>query len=151
MLYDDEDVNTSIPKLEKRINEDKERIQREKEEQISKKKTTPKAGTSRDNNRKMEASASKFKDFLNTDVDSKSNEKNDRNNNDDKNKTKTTPKPEKKASTTHKRLSSPLLSSDEPENKRRKTPEKAINYKPFNKLLEGVVLVISGIQVCLQM
>lgn len=144
LLYDDEDDNTSIPKLEKKINEDKERIQREKEELLAKKKTTttPKANTSRDNSRKMEASVTKFKNFL---VGDKAMTKNDKN--EDAEAEETSPKKDTKVVTGNKRISSPGAKSDEPLNKKRKSEEKPVSYKPFNELLEGVVLVISGIQV----
>lgn len=69
ILYDDEDENTSNPKLEKIINEDKERIERERKDLIDKKKSK-KDGTSREERgkRKMEASADKFKVFFQADV-----------------------------------------------------------------------------------
>lgn len=72
IFYDDDDENTSKPKLEKLINQDKERIEQERKQQLDKKKA--KKDTTRDerSKQKMEPSADKFKKFLFDDTDEKS-------------------------------------------------------------------------------
>lgn len=72
IFYDDDDENTSKPKLEKLINQDKERIEQERKQQLDKKKA--KKDTTRDekSKHKMESSANKFNTFLSTDNDEES-------------------------------------------------------------------------------
>lgn len=76
ILYDDDDENTSNPKLEKAIEQDKERIEKERKEWQDKKK--PKIPASSSSSReekskqKMESSSNKFKKFLTDDVGDKS-------------------------------------------------------------------------------
>lgn len=160
LMYEDEDDTTSIPKLEKIIEKDKERNRKEHEEQQKSKKkvekktesTTP----SRDKHNKMEASASKFKAFLDID-ENELDEQNDNNNKKaprtpDVKKTdevKTSCSNELRTPKAQKRLSTSMSDKNEQKSKRKKslTPKKSnIQYKPFSRLLENVVLVISGIQ-----
>ncbi|XP_031626319.1 DNA repair protein XRCC1 [Contarinia nasturtii] len=70
IMYDDEDENTSKPKFEKLINDDKERIERERKKEENKK---GKKDILRDDKskKKMEQSADKFKTFLQTDMEDK--------------------------------------------------------------------------------
>lgn len=69
IFYDDDDENTSNPRLEKIINEDKERIERERKESIEKKKAKKDSSCEEKTKNKMEASAQKFKVFLQDDPD----------------------------------------------------------------------------------
>lgn len=64
ILYDDDDENTSNPKLEKIINEDKERIERERKELLDKKKNNRVPSREEKSKKKMEPSADKFKIFV---------------------------------------------------------------------------------------
>lgn len=165
LMYDDDDLNTSIPKLEKIIDKDNERIRLHQEYAKSKKKpTVNQSFTSNDTNRhekKMEASAQKFKTFLNDDIES-IRKKDDKKPTSDLNNTlpragtskaSTPPKIEVKTKTpvqSSKRPSSAHSSMDVNSAKKRRPSivnTKQMNYKPFGKLLEGVVIVISGIQV----
>lgn len=68
ILYDDDDENTSNPRLEKVINEDKERIERERKELLDKKKAKKDVSREEKAKQKMEASAGKFKVFLQDDL-----------------------------------------------------------------------------------
>lgn len=67
IFYDDDDENTSNPRLEKIINEDKERIERERKESIDKKKAKKDSSRDEKTKNKMETSAQKFKVFLQDD------------------------------------------------------------------------------------
>lgn len=69
LMYDDEDVNTSKPKLEQIISRDMDRIEREKDEHSAKKKDSHKKPISREekSRKKMEASSSKYNLFLDMD------------------------------------------------------------------------------------
>lgn len=67
LLYDDDDENTSNPKLEELINQDNERIERERKQLIDKKKVKKDIPREEKCKQKMEASADKFKVFLNKD------------------------------------------------------------------------------------
>lgn len=180
-MYDEEDDTKSIPKLELEIVKDRERIDLERKQRelknssakkpaVSKDRSFAKASGGRDNAKKIEVSANKFKDFLNADVNASSSSDNDKDN-----KVKDDSSSEKKISTSlsnvdnnppsakkpakdpntsivnsplppKKRPSSPSRAA-EPVKKKIKSPVKDEVYKPFNKLLEGVVIVISGIQV----
>lgn len=182
LMYDEEDDTKSIPKLEKEIVKDRERIELERKQRelknsakkppASKDKSFAKASGSRDNSKKIDSSAGKFKDFLTSDVNASSGSDNDKDTraNDDKlalqkintslSKVDTNLPSAKKPSTDpntsnvnsplppKKRPSSPNR-AEEPIRKKIKSPVKDKNkiYKPFNKLLQGVVIVISGIQV----
>lgn len=165
LMYEDDDLNTSIPKLEKKIEKDKERIRLQQEDATkSKKKPVVNSSSSSDNNRnekKLEASAQKFKTFLDSGIESTP-KRDDKKTNGDLNKT--LPRAEASRVTTPTKIDAktktPLQSSKRPssahssmeENSAKKrrssvTIMKPINYKPFGKLLEGVVIAISGIQV----
>lgn len=72
ILYDDDDENTSKPKQEKLINQDKERIELERKQQLDKKKTKKDIPREEKSKQKMETSADKFKTFLSADSDDKS-------------------------------------------------------------------------------
>lgn len=72
ILYDDDDENTSKPKQEKLINQDKERIELERKQQLDKKKTKKDTPREEKSKQKMETSADKFKTFLSADSDDKS-------------------------------------------------------------------------------
>lgn len=76
LFYDDDDENTSKPKLEKLINQDKERIEQERKQQNDK-KNTKKNNTPREekSKHKMESSAGKFKMFLSAENTNESPEK----------------------------------------------------------------------------
>lgn len=171
LLYDDEDVNTSIPKLEKLIGKDKERIDREKEERSggkNKKETQ--------NKKKLEASADKFKAFLSTDINTNDNNNRKTDDDDPKNakadekssvdenererdiysvSTESLQSSESVMSTTHstpsgsrKRLSteddSPVRA---PPKRNRITDDEDDDAIPMHMILRGIVFVISGIQV----
>lgn len=152
LMYDDDDINTSIPKLEKFIEKDKDRIRHEQDESHRSKKkadkaeapTTPKL----DKSKKMEASASKFKMFL--DIDENEEVKKRRDAKTPERKAQEKPDGSRSsASKVKKRLSTSIDEGDKqpPKKKKSTSPKKApIQYKPFNQLLEGVFLVISGIQ-----
>lgn len=67
ILYDEDDENTSNPRLEKLINEDKERIERDRKAQIDSKKAKKDTPREEKIKKKMESSADKFKIFLEKD------------------------------------------------------------------------------------
>ncbi|XP_055301935.1 DNA repair protein XRCC1 [Sitodiplosis mosellana] len=88
ILYDEDDENTSNPRLEKIINEDKERIERERMELLDKKKGKKDISREEKTKNKMESSANKFKVFLQDDIPSQSkdngtNKQDDNDDNDD--------------------------------------------------------------------
>lgn len=165
LMYEDDDLNTSIPKLEKKIEKDKERIRLQQEDATNSRKK-PAVNPSSSSNRsrtekKMEASAQKFKTFLDSGLESTP-KRDDKKTNGDLNNS--LPRTEaSKASTPTKidvKTKTPVQSSKRPcsahssmqENSAKKrrssiSTTKQINYKPFGKLLEGVVIAISGIQV----
>lgn len=68
ILYDDDDENTSNPRLEKLINDDKERIEHERNTQMDKNKAKKDMSCEEKSKQKMEASADKFKVFLQKDI-----------------------------------------------------------------------------------
>lgn len=70
-MYDDDDENTSNPKLEKIINQDKERIEQERKEQLDKKKSKKDITRDEKSKHKMESSANNFNTFLSMDNDDK--------------------------------------------------------------------------------
>lgn len=169
IMYDDDDVNTSIPKLEKMIDKDNERIHRENDKRHTKKlepasKSESKVSSNRGSNNKMESSAKKFKNFLDSDqkTEVKTNNEikldtsvkllNTRGSSQSKNTTPTKETKGNRMPNNLKRLSSSLDSTEcDTPSKKKKTPNsnvaKELCYKPFGKLLEGVFFVISGIQV----
>lgn len=125
--------------------------------------STPKQNTQRDSSKKLETSAKKFKEFIDLEVKEKSTEKEEKNDKSkNSNNTAGTSKnclpPPRLAketgsnglnssfSNSKKRLSSPIKNADHVK-RVKMSPAKNVIYKPFGKLLEGVVLVISGIQV----
>lgn len=199
-MYNDEDDRTSIPKLERRIDEDRKRIEREKEEVMKAKKRESLTKVTQSPNvskrfDKVEASAKKFKDFIDLEDEveggeqkaerkgesskgrhEKGNERSkDHLSDRSKEQTNDARRPEKtdqagpSKANTPKRTEAkkePVKHSDSPSNQRQKRqsspvrqpeseikrrrsppPPSSIQYKPFNKLLEGVVFAISGIQV----
>lgn len=128
--------------------------------------STPKQNTQRDSSKKLETSAKKFKEFIDLDVKEKSTEKEEKSDkSQNSNSTAGTAGTSKNSSTpprlaketesnghnssfsnSKKRLSSPIKNADHVK-RVKMSPAKNVIYKPFGKLLEGVVLVISGIQV----
>lgn len=74
ILYDDDDENTSNPKLEKAIEQDKERIEEERKQWLDKKKPKTPSSNSREekSKQKMESSSDKFKMFVSDDTADKS-------------------------------------------------------------------------------
>lgn len=164
LMYDDDDLNTSKPKLEKLIEKDKERIRLQQEGAKPKKKTAVSQASGSNSNRaekKMEVSVQKFKTFLDDNIESTPKQI-DQKTNGDVNKTLPTAGTSKASMPSiidsktktpvqnNKRLSSAHSSLGESSAKKRRSSisnTKPINYKPFGKLLEGVVIVISGIQV----
>lgn len=166
LLYVDDDLNTSIPKLEKIIDRDKERIRQQQEDAKPKKKPAVNQSSSSNNNsgraeKKMEASAQKFKTFLSNDIESTPTRDDKKLNGDLNNslpmagtsKASTPAKIETKPQTpvqSAKRPSSAHWSMEESSAKKKRpsaSETEPLHYKPFGKLLEGVVIVISGIQV----
>lgn len=152
-------MSTSKPKLEKLIDKDRERIRLEQEEAKKKKKPVVNQSSSSRIEKKMEASAQKFKTFLDDSLPPK---RIDKKTTDDLNtslpsagstKTSAAPKADAKAPTpvqSNKRPGSPHSAVEQLSAKKARASTentKPINYKPFGKLLEGVVIVISGIQV----
>lgn len=78
ILYDEDDENTSKPKLEKLINHDKERIEKERKQLNDKKNSKKESSREEKSKNKMDSSAGKFKMFLSADVSNKSLEKHER-------------------------------------------------------------------------
>lgn len=74
ILYDSDDENTSNPKLEKAIEQDKERIEEEHKQWLAKNKTKTPVSKARDekSKKKMASSSDKFKAFLTDDIVDKS-------------------------------------------------------------------------------
>lgn len=102
----------------------------------------------------MEASSSKFRSFLDID-ENPNNDKNENNNQKPIRTPEIKRQPEIKTSgetstpQAMKRLSTSIDDAERQTPKRKKSMSpkiKTIQYKPFGKLLEGIVLVISGIQ-----
>lgn len=129
LMYEDEDDKPN-EKLDKVILKERERLEREKiekknlEKKPNPKKTTPavsdRTGSSPATSKATTSDASKL-------TSSKESKESDR--------SKVKPK----------RQSSPVPAATPPV--KRMKPTKDRTYRPFNKLLNGVVLVISGIQV----
>lgn len=139
LMYEDEDDKPN-EKLDEIILKEKERLEREKSE---KKNSEKKAGNKKEYS--LEVNKNKLKDV----VDNESNSslastskmsKNDAKPHSVSDESKSTDRP---SASKNKRQSSPI---DVPVVKRMKETKEPV-YKPFYKLLEGVVLVISGIQV----
>lgn len=171
LMYNDEDENTSKPKHEKLIDLDKKRIESEKDDKVSKQKDVSMKDTDREeaSRKKIEASSSKFSVFL----DAKTENRRESENN-DQNQTKdqlisqastasvesdkssntvvpVTNSPRSSASPSSspqkqniKRKSS---SEDESSSKRNKPSSSNEQKLPLKAILQGVVFVISGIQV----
>lgn len=175
LMYDEEDITTTNPKLEKLISKDKDRISREQEEQLAKKKGKIKHNDSRSKERndrqsrdssreerskkKIEGSATKFKAFLDPDDDLSVSDSND-----DKIIPDKSPARDSQSSSSENKGATPNIKQNTL--KRRSPSTDSVNhsplkrvkpaeieqqkpkvYKPFGKMLEGVVFVISGIQV----
>lgn len=163
LLYEDDDLNTSNPKLEKLIDKDMERIRLQQEDAAKSKKKSAvnQSSSSNRNEKKMEASAQKFKTFLDSSIESTP-KRDEKKANGDLNNTLPSASTSK-ASTPAKidvKIQTPVQSSKRPSSAHTSTDEnsakkkrssisstKLVNYKPFGKLLEGVVIGISGIQV----
>lgn len=136
LMYDDDDDKPN-EKLDKIILKEKERLEREKSER----KNSEKKQDHNKNGRTLERSSSKSKDSSSNLASTSKTTKNDSvKSSVDESKLDKKPVP---LSNRNKRQSSPINVSSV---KRMKETKDRV-YKPFNKLLEGVVLVISGIQV----
>lgn len=129
-MYEDEDDKPN-EKLDKIILKERERLERERNEKKGSEKTRNCSTTTS----AVEANKNKLKDSA--DKESASSSSKMSNNDSRKADVPTTSKT--------KRQSSPIHA---PPVKKLKESKERI-YKPFNKLLEGVVLVISGIRVCI--
>lgn len=125
LMYEDEDDKPN-EKLDKIIQKEKERLEREKNEKKNSEKNSEK---NRNNNKRHDSTSSS------TSKASKNDSVRVSASNDSHRSAASTSKT--------KRQSSPI--SAPPVKKMKETKERT--YKPFHKLLEGVVLVISGIQV----
>lgn len=172
LIYDDEDDTTSDPKLEKFINDDKERIEKEKADRLAakKKKDNNKPDSKPEKNKeKMALSGDKFKQFLDADNSNgskshsermgieTSNEQNDstQSGNESAAGTATLSQTSNASRSSQgtpngaKRRSTAIDSSDSPMKRARQ-----INHDdddeddeiPFNTILRGTTFVISGIQ-----
>lgn len=130
LVYEDEDDEPN-EKLQKKLDKDKERKERDQK--------TPKLLTKRDKSPQKSESKSKFASFVDDDAPSTSSSSN---------RDKFTPS----LSSSSSKKSSPKDSArHEKETKDTKTKPaqsstKTVTYKPFHKLLEGVVLAFSGYQ-----
>lgn len=134
LMYEDED-DVPNEKLDKIILKERERLEREKNE---KKNSEKKKNVHSSAAPALEANKNKLKDSVDGADSSPSSSK--------MSKTDSSSSKADVASTSRtKRQSSPIRAP--PVKKLKETKERT--YKPFNKLLEGVVLVISGIQVCI--
>lgn len=165
LFYDDDDENTSNPKLEKIINEDKERIEREQKKLLDKKKANKDVSRDVNTKNKMESSADKFKQFLQDDVADLSESSNTKaqDNNGDNDDAKcdltasvspqvsglepsdsSTPPAwkKKRQSTSHSECSGSKRSRKSASAERDDIPE-----VKHAEILQGIVFVISGIQV----
>lgn len=134
LLYTEDDDKPN-EKLDKKLQRDK--AERERKDKSSKSRT-------------QERTVDKFKDFISDDSDEikpkeiktpKQQTRRDSQPSTSINTARFSPIVKK---TTPKRLSSPIQREPEPKKNKIEIPKM---YKPFNKLLEGIVLVISGIQV----
>lgn len=165
LIYEDEDETTSDPKLEKLINADKKRIEKEKADILAaKKKKENKPDSKQENNKgNMTASAEKFKQFL--DADNSNGNKSDNEQNDERIEIEGSN--EQSGPSTLSQVSNASGSSQggTPNGtKRRSTAidSSAVNSSPmkrakiddddeddeipFNNILRGTTFVISGIQ-----
>lgn len=176
IMYDDDDENTSNPRLEKLINDDKERIERERKAQIDSKKAKKDISREDTVKKKIESSADKFKVFLEKDnLDSSSSDQSNQSKgsgadqaqidvDDDlgKVKTQTPAKVNVPDSPQASTAQSPNPPAWKVKNKRPATANegsaskrhKSVSPEPISSdddtggdLLKGVVFVISGIQV----
>lgn len=138
LLYEDED-DAPNEKLDKIIQKEKERLEREKNEKkdAEKKRSEKKNGPADERIKKTQSKDSADKDRPSTSKgakDDKSKQASER-------KQSESPAP---GTSKNKRQSSPIRDVVAVK-KLKETKDR--KYKPFHKLLEGVVLVISGIQV----
>lgn len=149
-LFYDKDDEISNDKLEYKISLDKERLKKENEELQKKDKKNQKSDTEKN---AKESSSSKTKDkerkiedkkIKNKDLDIKAENKLKVEQKSPKVKQKS---PKADSSLNKKRQSTPI---EIPIEAKKLKTEKPRQYKPFNKLLQGVTLVISGIQVILR-
>lgn len=148
-MYDEEDDRPNV-KLEKKINRDRQHNETEED----KKKSNDKNKSEKP--KKITDSSSKFRNFIDDDVPQSSGLPKQSNTNHDQSKPKKnqhsseTLKENQKTSHPRspskcpKRLSSPVT---KPQVASSKKIKREIKYKPFHKLLEGVTMAISGIQV----
>lgn len=177
LLYDDdEDENDpKLKKLEKAINNDKERIEREQKELLDKKKPKKDTSLGDKSKTKMESSADKFQLFLQDNVpeqSSSSSAKTQDDNSTVEDESLSTPKvdktisidnsdeetqtPEKAAQASHSKSPDPpawkvkrrsSTSHDNSASKRSRASVDSPANNAFDELLKGIVFVISGIQV----
>lgn len=137
LMYEEEDDEPN-EKLDKVILKERERLEREKNE---KKKSEKKQNVHKKESPAQEVKKNKFKDSDKKDSSSASASERAKN---VLSKLSISDESDGPSTSTSKRNSSPILV---PPPVKRMKPTKERTYKPFNKLLEGVVLVISGIQV----
>lgn len=177
ILYDDDDENTSNPILEKIISEDKERIERERKELLDKKKMKKDISREEKAKAKMEASAEKFKMFLQDDIPNQSQDNGEKTAQDNADndvdddivemKAVSPAKDDLTASTSphasrsrspdpstppawrvkNKRQSTSEENSDSKRSRVSTSPDRNIPSADLGEILQGVVFVISGIQV----
>lgn len=131
-MYEDEDDKPN-EKLDKVIQKERERLEREKNDKRNSEKKHR-------NGHAGDGSKNKLKDSPSTNPPKTSKFDSPKN---DSGKASVSNESDRPSTSGSKRQSSPLPVP--PVKKRRETKERT--YKPFYKLLEGVVLVISGIQV----
>lgn len=167
LIYEDEDDTTSDPKLEKLINADKERIEKEKADRLAakKKRDTIPDSKQEKNNEKMASSADKFKQFLdagNSNGSKSDNEQPDetktpteRNDKTQNGNAESSPSTLSQASNvsqgtpsgTKRRSTAIDSSADSPMKRARNTEDDDENDEvSFNTILRGTTFVISGIQ-----
>lgn len=164
LIYEDEDDTTSDPKLEKIINADKERIEKEKADRlVAQKKKDTKQEKSKE---KMSSSADKFKKFLDADnskaqSDEQMEHKTSNGQNDNKQSSDEPSESQSNSVTQSQGSNGSRSSQGTSDSKRRSTAVDSSPMKrfrsnnddtdeddeiPFNTILRGTTFVISGIQ-----
>lgn len=139
LMYEEEDDEPN-EKLDKIILKEKERLEREKNER---KNAEKKRHGTKNGSPAQETNKNKFNDSDNKDPAALAASTSEMSKN-DLSKLSISDESDRSATSTSKRNSSPIIVP--PVKRMKQTKERT--YKPFHKLLEGVVLVISGIQVC---
>ncbi|EDS37514.1 DNA-repair protein XRCC1 [Culex quinquefasciatus] len=158
LLYDKEDDKPN-EKLERKLAEDRARKQREKDAKEERERRE-RSLSEKKKEKLHDTSATKFKNFLfdepETSSEKKSSSEKDRRKDEEAKRSRDREKkssPERKKRPTESssgsrdrtsEIKKPKLDKDREEDEER--TRKPVTYKPFNKLLEKVVLVISGIQ-----